>query len=380
MANVSPDPNSGAAGTEWQTISSLRRAGCSVDEVWREDLTHRISHPNLYNLTELPITYRNTMLAKLQRGSYDVVQVNQPHGYLAARALVKHFPKVRFVHRSHGFEGRVQSDLKPWLARFDSDTRPSWRRKLSSMMQSSLQYSNRMIARYAHGHIVSASECKTFLMQHYGVQADRIEVIPQAPPELFHKIEPHSMDEKRMQKILYVGQFAFFKGPSVLAQAVESILRAVPGATFTWVCDQSHHASARELFTQTDVLGRVRLMDWMDQAELLKVYDAHGLFLFPSLFEGFGKAFLEAMARGLVVVAARNGGMRDIIINGTSGLLVPTGDSARMAERCIELLQRPDEMKRLSRAARKSSLQFTWDRVGTETINFYQRLIQSARE
>jgi len=374
MSNLAPDLDSGAAGTECQTIAALRRSGCSVDTVWREDLTHHIPHSNLYNLIELPMAYRNAMLSKLQRRSYDIVHVNQPHGYLAARALIKRFPKARFVHRSHGFEGRVESDLTPWVLRYSLDGRPAWRRQLSRIVRSSSQYNNRMIARHAHGHIVSASECKMFLTEHYGVHGDQIAVIPQAPPKLFHKVEVKPMDGERMQRLLYVGQFAFIKAPFVLARAVESILREMPNTTFTWVCDQHHHASARELFTDVEVLRRVCLLDWMKQTELVNVYDAHGLFLFPSLFEGFGKAFLEAMSRGLVVVAANNGGMRDVIDDGTTGFLVPTGDFESLASRCIYLLRRPHEMQRISRAACKSARQFNWDRVGAETLTFYQRL------
>jgi glycosyltransferase involved in cell wall biosynthesis len=55
-----------------------------------------------------------------------------------------------------------------------------------------------------------------------------------------------------------------------------------------------------------------------------RIYDDHGVFLFPSFFEEFGKAFLESMSRGLVLVASNNGGMRDVIKEGQSGLLSNT--------------------------------------------------------
>src|SRR5262245_10693908 len=107
MADHFADPDSGAAGTEYQTILALREAGCWVDAIWRDELSHRISHPNLHELLELPISYRNVMLRKLRTRSYHVVHVSQAHGYLAARTLRKLCPKTIFVHRSHGFEGRV---------------------------------------------------------------------------------------------------------------------------------------------------------------------------------------------------------------------------------------------------------------------------------
>ena len=66
---------------------------------------------------------------------------------------------------------------------------------------------------------------------------------------------------------------------------------------------------------------------------LVQVYDRHGVFLFPSFFEGFGKAFLEAMSRGLVVIASDVGGMHDLIRDGENGFLVAPGDAAALAMR-----------------------------------------------
>ena len=54
MANVAPNPNSGAAGTEFQTIKALRELGHTVDDVWTDELSHHLGHFNLYNLLELP--------------------------------------------------------------------------------------------------------------------------------------------------------------------------------------------------------------------------------------------------------------------------------------------------------------------------------------
>ena len=85
----------------------------------------------------------------------------------------------------------------------------------------------------------------------------------------------------------------------------------------------------------------------------MQVYDEHGVFLFPSFFEGFGKAFLEAMSRGLVVVASNNGGMRDVIKDGQSGFLVKTGDWRQMADLAIQAAN--PELLRVSKEGRRAS-------------------------
>jgi glycosyltransferase involved in cell wall biosynthesis len=57
----------------------------------------------------------------------------------------------------------------------------------------------------------------------------------------------------------------------------------------TWVCGKDQHAAALGLIDE-DLRGRVTLLGWMPQHDLIDVYDRHGVFLFPSFFEGFGKA------------------------------------------------------------------------------------------
>jgi glycosyltransferase involved in cell wall biosynthesis len=376
MANVPPNPSSGAAGTEFQTIKALRDLGHTVDGVWTDELSHHLGHFNLYNLLELPVAYRNALKRRLQNTNYDVVHVNQPHGYLAAKALRTLDTRAVFVHRSHGLEGRVRCELAPWKKLYDQDDRPAWRRACSHLMDASLEFNNLAIARHAHGHIVYASECQDFLHKHYGVPLERIAVIPPAPPEEFGSCDLKPMTQERLQKILYVGQFAFFKAPMVLARAVERILTTFPRATMTWVCDKTHHGEARGLFENRNVVERVSFKEWRDQSDLLPLFDEHGIFLFPSFFEGFGKVFLEAMSRGLVVVASNNGGMRDVIKNGQSGFLAKTGDWREIADLSIRAIENPNLALRIATEARRISLSSSWHRVAIETASFYQSLLE----
>jgi len=375
MANVAPNPNSGAAGTEFQTTKALRDLGHTVDEAWTDELSHHVGHFNLYNLLELPMAYRTALRKRVQSTKYDVVHVNQPHGYLAAKALQSLDSQAIFVHRSHGLEGRVRLELSRWKKQYDQDDRSAWRRAISHLMDASLELNNLAIARYAHGHIVSASECRNFLHKRYSVALERIAVIPQAPPEVFRNFDPKAMTQQRLRKILYVGQYAFFKAPIVLARAVERILTTLPQATMTWVCDARHHSEARGLFENQSIAERVSFAVWRNQSDLMRVYDEHGVFLFPSFFEGFGKTFLEAMSRGLVVVAANNGGMRDVIKDGHSGFLANTGDWHQMADLAIEAIGNPVLAVRMSAEARRASLSYSWHRVAAETAAFYASLI-----
>jgi glycosyltransferase involved in cell wall biosynthesis len=371
MADTPENPDSGAAGTEYQTVAALRELGHEVDTIWADQLPRRVPHGNLHYVLELPIVYCARMLERMQRKAYDVVHVNQPHGYLAARAARHHPHRPVFVHRSHGFESRVAANLANW--RGLEAPRPLLRRVASQALIPFLEFNNRAITRFADGHLVSAALCAAYL-QDRGVPASRIGVVPQAPPALYQATPAPAFDHARLDRILYVGQFAFVKAPMILAATFEKVLTQRPQASLTWVCAASDHREAASLLGP---LGRQRVtfVDWMPQRQLMDIYDTHGVFLFPSFFEGFGKAFLEAMARGLAVVASREGGARDLIQHGQNGLLVPVGDADAMAQACLAIQAGRVDSRTMSVNARETALLHTWRRVAVETADFYHRLI-----
>jgi glycosyltransferase involved in cell wall biosynthesis len=298
MADLLPNLNSGAAGTECQTLKVLEALGIYVDKVWSSELTHYIKHGNLHYLFELPYSYRNAMKERLRNSHYDVIHVNQPHGYLAAKELKSIYDKCVFVHRSHGFELRVKRDLAPWRKKYDIDNRSILRKKSSLIMERLLERNSRGITKYADGHIVSSTQCKNYLVNDMKVPANRVAVIPQAASQHFNEGPIGIVNENRLNKILYVGQFVFVKAPMVLAKVFNNIVEERHDVKITWVCSRQHHSQARDLLTSA-ALNRVTFLDWMSQEDLRNVYDDHGIFLFPSFFEGFGKVFLEAMARGM---------------------------------------------------------------------------------
>jgi len=368
MADVPADPSSGAAGTELQTAEGLRRLGHDVDAIWAPQLGRRIAHGNLHYLLELPRAYRRELLRTLAGGRYDIAHVNQPHGYLAAESIAG--GETAFIHRSHGLELRAEEVLRSWRKQFQTE-RPSLpRRLLSGVVAWMLARHTYRIARVADGHIVSCSDDAEFLTQRLGVDPKRIAVIAQAASNAYLDRPVQPMTEERLRRVLYVSQFAFFKAPMIVAAAMRMMAARDARLRFTWVCSHVHHADVRALLG--DAADRVALLDWMPQEALIDVYDAHGIFLFGSFFEGFGKVFLEAMTRGLAVVATNVAGAHDIIIDGENGLLVPPGDARAIADGVASLLANPEHAASIASRAAATARTHTWDRVARETAGFYE--------
>jgi glycosyltransferase involved in cell wall biosynthesis len=373
-ADVPPDPNSGASGTVFQTNEALRRLGHDVDEIWEPELRRRIQHGNLHYLLELPRAYRRVLRQRMEQQTYDVVEFNQPHAHLAAADFRRRSTHGVFVNRSHGHEIRVEEQLAPWRHLETEGHRLGLRRVLSGWLNPLLARHWKIVAGSADGFHVSCSEDAEFLADRYGVSDERIGVISQGVPELFINTPPQAMVDARRRRLLYVGQWSFVKAPMILARAVTLLLESRSDLAMTWVCGRAHHAAAQALFPAS-VRARITFSDWRPQNELLQIYDEHGIFLFPSFFEGFGKAPLEAMSRGLCVVASNTGGMRDFISDGVSGRLVPVGCPERFAQATSELLDNPVVCEQMSHQALTAARRYTWDRCAAELTHFYRRLL-----
>ncbi len=375
-ANVFPDPNSGAAGTVYQTNRALRELGHQVDEIWSPDLGRKIEHGNLHNLLELPYRYKEAVAQKTLETDYDVIQLSQPHAYLAAIDHQRHARPGIFVNRSHGLECRSERTLRFWHKEFGVKPNRFPRILFSPVVSRLLNRHLLKISRVADGIILPCREDREFLLENTGVDSERVQVIHHGVPDgfLHHRAMPMG---SRIRRWLFVGQFAFFKGPNVLAAAVGKLLARYPDVTLTWVCSREHHQEARDLL-RPSVVPQVRFVDWQAQDQLMQVYDTHGIFLFPSLFEGAGKSALEAMSRGMCVVTSETSGMKDYIENGRSGLLIETGSVEGFVAAVQRLMRDAEACQRMGLEARSAAAQYSWRRCAQESVEFY-RLLQAKK-
>ncbi len=374
--DVPPDDHSGVAGTEYRTLLALRDLGHEVDAIWRDGLRHRIRHGNLHYAVELPRAFRDAIAERCRDRSFDVIHVSQPYAWLAARDHQRRRRPGVFVNRSHGWEPRIREALKPWRRRYGV---PEWRfprglagRPLQWAMRPFFQW----CVEASDGIIVSCSEDREDLMRRHGALASRVACIPQAPSPVLVQSPAPPMDDSRLRRVLYAGQAAFFKAPQVLAAVFSRLADRHASLLFTWCCPAESHDACRRLLSGP-ARDRVEFIGWMPQDELVRLYDRHGIFVFPTFAEGFGKVFLEAMARGLCVVGSNTAGLRDVIRNGRTGWLAEPGDVDGLCRGAETLLNDFAGAAAMSAAAAESARQYSWRRVAEETAAFYQRLLEA---
>jgi len=117
----------------------------------------------------------------------------------------------------------------------------------------------------------------------------------------------------------------------------------------------------------------LKIVSGLDDDALAELYKGAQVFVYPSVYEGFGLPLLEAMACGAPVVAARASTSPEVV--GDAGLLVAPGDADAMAEAIEAVLTAPDLANRLRDVARRRAGQFTWARTAERTIQLYRRCL-----
>jgi glycosyltransferase involved in cell wall biosynthesis len=101
-----------------------------------------------------------------------------------------------------------------------------------------------------------------------------------------------------------------------------------------------------------------------ENAEVRRAFFEANVFCLASRQEGFGIVFLEAMAAGLPVVAARAGAVPEVVADGRTGLLVPAGDERAFAQALLRLLQDRPMAERLGGEGSRRVKSFDLEPVG----------------
>jgi len=117
----------------------------------------------------------------------------------------------------------------------------------------------------------------------------------------------------------------------------------------------------------------VRFLGWVSGAELEGLYALASVFVFPSLYEGFGLPVLEAMRRGVPVACSNRSSLPEVA--GDAALLFDPEDPRAITAAIERLLRDPAEAQRLRSAGREQAARFTWAATARATVASYERAL-----
>lgn len=185
--------------------------------------------------------------------------------------------------------------------------------------------------------------------------------------------------------ILFTGRIEKRKGVITLARAIPMVLAKVRNCEFVFVGEDTSSGKDRsslreELKTylrENSCLGHVTFHDRKEKNDLLKFYQACDIFTAPSLYENLGYVCLEAMACGKAVVVSATGGLKEIVDQEHTGLLVPPDQPQALAEAIIRLCQNRELRSSLGREAKKFiDVHYTNKVAAQKTLDFYSSILK----
>jgi glycogen synthase len=312
----------------------------------------------------------------------DVIHCHTWYTHLAG-CIGKYLQGVPLVLTTHSLEPH-----RPWKAE-----------QLGTAYQVST-WIERTAYQNADGVVAVSASMRQDVHDLYGVPLDRIRVIhngidleqyrpsPDAPTLREYGIDPD------VPYVLFVGRITRQKG---IVHLVRAIRHLRPGAQVVLcagapdtpeIAAEMAEAVARARTESAHPIVWIREM--LPKPRTITLYTHAAVFVCPSVYEPFGIINLEAMACGTPVVASAVGGIPEVVEDGVTGLLVPTGApggadvepadpaqfSRALATAVNTLLDNPERRQSMARKARaRVEERFSWSSIARQTAEFYASLI-----
>ncbi len=234
--------------------------------------------------------------------------------------------------------------------------------------------------------VIAISEStRRAVMRLYGVPAERVDVALPGVDAAFCTLPQDQVEAFRRERnlpdtfILHVGTLEPRKNHLALLKAFAQLLAFdLPCPTLQLVCVGGNGWLYDEIYAAVERLNlqeRVTFAGYTPAHELPLWYNAAALFVYPSLYEGFGMPVLEAMACGAPVITSNVSSLPQAA--GDAGLLVSPESTDELAAAMRQLLANVDLRRQLSEAGKAHAAEFRWERTAQQTMSAYRNVLKS---
>jgi glycosyltransferase involved in cell wall biosynthesis len=198
-----------------------------------------------------------------------------------------------------------------------------------------------------------------------GISREHVRVIYQGVDTVAYTPCPEERTPE--PRFAYLGRLKRYKGVQLVIRAFARLQRAHPTATLDIAGAGNYRPALERLTRSLDLEGRVRFLGRVSEREKLALLRRSWALTFASPKEGWGITNLEAAACGTPVVASNSPGIRESVIDGRTGFLVPHGDIDALATALGRFAADPELVRTMGADGRQFAEGFTWDRAARET-------------
>jgi glycosyltransferase involved in cell wall biosynthesis len=225
----------------------------------------------------------------------------------------------------------------------------------------------------------SESERQLFLQQYGRIPTQCTVMMPNAVDlKLFRPANDVVIARSREAPCVgFAGQWVPRKGIGELLEAWLAVKSVVPtaglylaGGAALWkgVREAAGAGSSADRVREMEEKGLVHSVGAVTRSRMPEFWNSVDVAVVPSLYEPFGLVALEALACGVPVVATTAGGLKEIVVDGESGLLVPPGDASALSRALLTLLTDELLRRRLAEGARRRAHAFSLERRSRELL------------
>ncbi len=249
--------------------------------------------------------------------------------------------------------------------------------------------------------IAVSEETKSDLLRFFPLDPHKIHVIHNGiDPDEYHRMEAPDVLRKHgvnpdLPYVLFVGRIARQKGIVHLVRAIEHMAPGFQIVLCAGAPDTPEIAAEMQAAVTAAQLKRegiVWIQAMLPVQEKIAMYSHASVFCCPSIYEPFGIINLEAMACETAVVATAVGGIKEVVVPGETGILVPLdqqNDSPfealnpehfahDLAEAVNSLMADPEKCRRMGLAGRKRAVdRFSWTSIAERTKALYETLVKA---
>ena len=225
------------------------------------------------------------------------------------------------------------------------------------------------------------------IMRAYGVGHDDVVVAPLAAAAEFRTLHiDNALDwvRNRFQLpspyILSVGDLQPRKNQIGLINAFADLVKSFPQLRHRLALvgkDTWFSPKVREAAKASGVSDRIRFLGFVSDLDLLHLYNACDLFVFPSFYEGFGLPVLEAMACGRAVTCSNTSAMPEVV-DGAAILFDPYSRE-EMTRAMADLLRDAELRARMERLGQQRTAHFSWQKSAQKTLEVYYEVAERKR-
>lgn len=249
-------------------------------------------------------------------------------------------------------------------------------------------YAQRMIRRTLSrsDRVIAVSRnTKNDLTHHFDVDGSKIQVVYNGVDDTFRRPLADEEIERWLRQleirrpyVLFVGNAA--KPHKNLDNVVQAYARARKSCSFEapLVCVGEREGVEFKIRQRAEQLGipdKVKLLGHVAGEALPAIYQGASLFVYPTLYEGFGLPVIEAMASGTPVITSNTSALKEVA-EGHAHLVNPL-DVGDMADAIAQCMADPDHRESLAKLGRRRAEDFQWRRTAERTLEIYRQVLAS---